>query len=1156
MSRPAADPPADPQVQASDPRASVFVTANAGSGKTSTLVKRVERLLLRRVAPEAILCVTYTKAAAAEMQRRLFDELGDWAVMADAALARKLADLDEPTGDLSAARALFARALETPGGLKIQTIHAFCEKLLRRFPLEAGVSPGFKVLEDAAAREVSARARDDLARFALADQFDRLGRAYAHFSVELDWRAFNGMFDTFEARRRQIEAYVAACGERGGLAAEVWGLCGFDRETPPENVEAEAVAGIDWRGWRRAAEAFLQGTPASDQPIGRLMMGLNETASFADIWPVFSTQAGEPRARLGTKSVDPAAASWMAELQGRLALARARIKAARIARDTVHALTLATAYASLYEAAKAARGGLDFGDLIARTHDLLTVRADAAWVLYKLDGGIDHVLLDEAQDTAPDQWDILHALTDEFFAGAGAPPRPGGGDRSSRTLFAVGDEKQSIYSFQGAAPERFIAEAGAYRSLIEGFGGIFRPVPLEISWRSAPEVLTFVDAVFADPAVAQGLRPGQGAAESIRHLPQRPPGGTVDLWPLEEGEPFEESDPWLPVDADPPESAGKRLGRRIAREVKRMVSGGEGVIDKQSRELRALGYGDVLILVRRRNALFHEIIRALKREGVAVGGADRLRLSEHIAFQDLVALGRFARFPDDDLTLAALLRSPFVDIDEEGLFDLAHARKGALWAELGRRGDEREAWRTGLEFLTWVKGDAEARPPFDFYGRVLGRLDWQGRSMRERLLARLGREADDAIDAFLAEALAAEQAGVRDLERFLARMSASEIDVKREQEDTAGRDGGEVRVMTVHGAKGLEAPIVILPDTTTRARALGGPLLDAEGGGFFWAPRKADDCEESAKARETRETAALNESLRLLYVALTRARDRLIICGVATRKAQYEGSWHEVIARSLDQPELAARLRLVETAETQGTRFGADPPFALAAPAIDAEAKPAPPAWLRSLAAPEPPAQRYASPSALAESERGPSNSPLAERDGLGRYRRGELIHRLLQLLPDMPAAERAAAAGALLARERDLTPDQRAEMATAALSVLNDPQFAAVFGPGSRAEAAIAGTAAALPSGLAVSGRVDRLLVEQDRVLVVDFKTNRPAPDRIEDADRAYQVQMAVYAAVLAEVFPDRRIEAALVWTDGPKLMPVPENIISQTLAALRAES
>jgi ATP-dependent helicase/nuclease subunit A len=1145
-------PADDPQVRASDPRASVFVTANAGSGKTSTLVKRVARLLLRGARPEAILCVTYTKAAAAEMQRRLYEELGGWAVMADAPLARKLAELDEAPGDLSIARALFARALETPGGLKIQTIHAFCEKLLRRFPLEAGVAPGFQILETSAAAEVATQARDDLARFAGAE--GPLARAYAHFSVELSFDNFNAMFGAFEARREAIAAYVEACAARGGVAADIWRRCGFDEQVFAADIAAEALDAVDWAAWRRAAETLCASAAVTDQRLGAAMAPLDPSSAFGDVWAVFCTVNGQPRSQLGTRAVDPAVKTYLSATQAALGEAAEQIKAARIAEDTLYAIDLARAYATLYEAAKARIGGLDFGDLIERVQQLLTVRADAAWVLYKLDGGVDHVLLDEAQDTAPEQWSILRALTGEFFAGAGSAFVPADG----RTMFAVGDEKQSIYSFQGARPEQFAAEAGRFAGLASGAGQTFRDVPLLESYRSTRPVLEFVDAVCADPAVFAALRPAEAEdlahADPISHLPRRGEDpGCVDLWPLEQSEPNEEPDWWEPVDVEPKESANKKLARRIARAIKASVENREAVYDKQAKAWRPAAYGDFLILVRRRKALFQEIIRALKREGVAVGGADRLKLSDHVVFQDLVALGRFALYPTDDLTLAALLRSPFCEVDEQSLFDLAWDRGEPLWSALNRRADERPDWAAARGFLGWAIGEAAARPPFDFYGRVLSRLDGAGRSMRERLLTRLGREAEDALDAFLGEALGAENRRVRDLEDFIAAMAASEIEVKREQEDGAGRPGGEVRVMTAHGAKGLEAPVVFLPDTTTRADARGGPLLDAGDGGFLWAPRKADDCPASAAARAERKRLGAQESLRLLYVALTRARDRLVICGVETRDHIHRDSWRDYALRALDQPAVADRVRDVAIGDMQIRRFGDDPRVLdAAAPAAFAPA--GLPDWARRFAPVEAPAQRYASPSTLAEAERGPSPSPLAEQAGLGRYRRGNLIHRLLQLLPDLAPDRRAAAARALLEREPDLNPAQRAEMAAAALGVLSDARFAAVFGPDSRAEAAVAGSSPRLPAGLAVSGRVDRLVIEKDRVLVADFKTNRPAPERIEDADPAYLVQMAVYAAVLGEVFPGRRIEAALVWTDGPKLMPIAENIVDETLIRLKA--
>jgi ATP-dependent helicase/nuclease subunit A len=1149
--------PADPmaatqgaQVRASDPKASVFVAANAGSGKTSTLVRRVARLLLQGARPEAVLCVTYTKAAAAEMQRRLFQELGAWAVMEDGPLREKLADLDEPKQPLSNARALFARALETPGGIKITTIHAFCEKLLKRFPLEAGVSPGFTVLDDAASRIVSANARETLALAALERPETAVGGAYNYFSLELDYGRFQDMFGAFESERRAIRAYADACEAGGGYVLDIWDRCGFDDETFAPTIEAEALAATRWGQWRRAAEALVAGSPGSDRPCGEAMLRAIEAPSFAAVWAIFSTKEGKPRDRMATKRVDPWAQGWLQDEQTRLVAVNERCKAARIAEASAHAISLALAYASLYDAAKATLRALDFGDLIERSHELLTRRADAAWVLYKLDGGLDHLLLDEAQDTAPDQWDILRAITAEFFTDQGAGAK-------TRTAFIVGDEKQSIFSFQGAAPERLAAEARELGAAVTGAGRDFRQVQLLESWRSAPEILNFVDAAFASPAAAAGLKPAGALAFPISHLATRPGGGTVDLWPLEVTEAADDPDPWAPVDATPPESANKKLARRIAAQVVAMVRRGETVFDRRSGQRRPMGHGDILILVRRRNALFHEIIRSLKTANVAVGGADRLLLSEHIAFQDLLALGRFARFPEDDLTLAALLRSPFCDVVEDSLYDLAQPRYGPLWSALKARADERPAWGEALRFLGWARTVAEARAPFDFYARVLARLDERGVSIKQRFLTRLGREAEDAIDAFQAEALAAERRGVIELERFVAEMAASEIEVKREQEESDRPGEGEVRVMTAHGAKGLEAPVVILPDTTTRATPQGTALLSAENGGFLWAPRKVEDCDASAAARAARDLATEHESLRLLYVALTRARDRLIVCGVETQAHMSRGSWREAVEAGFETDAIRATARFVALEDGFSVlRFGEDPPCALKAAQHELALGSSLPGWALRLAPAEPAAARYAAPSQLGEEARAPAPSPLARTLGLGRYRRGEIIHRLLQLLPDVAPAERVAAATRLLARELDLTPDQRAEMAAAALAVLADPRFADVFGPHSRAEIALAGSSPRLPPGMAISGRVDRLLVEDTRVLVADFKTNRPAPATIEAADPAYVRQMAVYWAVLAEIFPGRAIEAALIWTDGPKLMPVPENLMRRALAEMAASA
>jgi ATP-dependent helicase/nuclease subunit A len=1127
-----------PQTEASDPRACAFVAANAGSGKTFTLVSRVARLLLAGARPEAILCVTFTKAAAAEMQARLFETLGAWAVMDDDALGQALARIDEPGRDRSKARALFARALETPGGLKIQTIHAFCEQLLRRFPLEAGVSPAFKVLDDAAAADISRTARDGMAALALADAEGPAGLAYAHVSVALAYEDFRKMLAMFEARRAAITAYVTTHG--GACAGDVWRRFGFDGVTSCEDLEAAAVSRIRWGAWRRAAEALAQGTGKTDQELAAKMRALEPGCAFDAVWPLFLKRDGAPRERLGTKSVDPEIRAWLQAEQTRHYNTAESLRAARMARDTVHVLVLGHAYGSFYDQEKARRGALDFGDLVALTIRLLTEKADAAWVLYKLDGGIDHLLLDEAQDTAPEQWDILRVLTEEFFSGAGAAPRP-------RTVFAVGDEKQSIFSFQGAAPERLSVETQAFARLARDASALFRDVKLLESWRSAPEILKAVDAVFASGPALAGVRPAQGDSVQrfpLTHIPRRPDHGRVDLWPLEQAQPGEPPDPWAPVDAELATSAGKLLARRIAEEISHMLARGHAVVDRKTGAPRPCVPGDMLILVRRRRTLFHEIIRALKRAGIPVGGPDRLELSTHGVFQDLMALARFALFPADDLTLAGLMRGPFCELDEAGLFDLAHGRSGSLWEALTRRADERASWRAAADFLDWARLLLPQCQPFDGFSRVLARLDNDGRSMRQRLLTRLGAEGEDALEAFLSLVLESEGQGVRDLESLAARLARTQQEIKRDPDAAEGAGGGAVRVMTTHGAKGLEAPIVILPDTSTRATSQGSPLLDLPEGGFAWAPRAPDDCPASALARQRRDEAVAQESARLLYVALTRARDWLIIAGVESRPHLFEGSWRDWIEVGF------ARLEARPTPLIGGgmaLRFGDDPAsLGAAAPAITART--APPAWIGALAPFEGPPPRRAAPSALSGSDEGDAPSPL-DGGGPGRYRRGALIHGLLERLPDLAPGARAGAALTWLGRERDLDDHQRAEIAAAALGLLEDPQFAPVFGPGSRAEVAIAGGAAGLPAGLSLSGRIDRLVVEADRVLIVDFKTNRPAPARIEDADPAYILQMAAYAAILGEVYPTRRIAAALVWTDGPRLMAVPDNVMRQAL-------
>ena len=1146
------------QALAADPTLNAFVTANAGSGKTKTLIDRVARLLLAGAPPSAILCVTYTKAAAAEMQARLFDLLGGWAVTPDAKLSEAMARLLGPDNsqELPEARRLFARALETPGGLKIQTIHAFCEQLLRRFPLEAAVSPGFTVMDDAAAALVVRDARARLAGLAGGEDV-AVSEAYARLAIALDYVSFEGLFRTFEEKRGAIADYLGAVGGYAGAEADVWERCGFpDGPSTVSEIEAETIARTQAALWKAAAGVLGQGGKTDAANAVKMLAAVQDQSLQGMLACLFTEKgAGTPATWVaktsGLKSREDLREFLLAE-QDRLAIARDRMRGALIAEDTLAVLCLAERYAEAYALAKAERGVLDFADLIAKARDLVATSPGAPWVLYKLDGGLEHILIDEAQDTAPEQWAIAESLTDEFFAGAGRV-RPAGSP--DRTLFIVGDEKQSIYSFQGADPDRLLSETQRYIKLIRDAGRRAEPAPLTTSYRSVQTVLTFVDSLFSDPRTQIGVRAPMGMETLVHTASREAQPGCVDLWPLEMEEPAQERGAWdAPLDVESEGSANRRLARRIAGEIRALVERGDTVFARDGTP-RAAAYGDIIILVRRRKALFEDIIRELRKAGVPVAGADRLVLSAHIAFDDLLALARFVQFPNDDLNLAALLKSPLCGVSDDDLYAVGKPRgKASLWTAVQASGLPTRDWlRQALEM-------AKGRPPFEFYSRMLSLKDAQGRSGRARMLERLGSEAADVMDEFLARTLEAEQRGVLDLERLAAAFEGLEISVKREME--AG--GGEVRVMTAHGAKGLEAPIVFLPETTVKTGARGSALLETgpleEGGGFLWAPRQGEDCQASAAARQRRKDKDEGESWRLLYVGLTRARDRLVLCGRAPARMK-EGTlpegWYGAMATAFGHADVVGRVKTATLPDGfTFQRFGDDPASFTGEAAPGPAPIPPPEAWLTAPAVPEPPATAWASPSQAASRSRIPAPSPLSRQGGVDRFRRGDVIHRLLQLLPDVAEAERRETAERLLAREPDLTDVQRSEMIQAAMGVLEHPDFADVFGPGSRAEVALAGTSKALPDGLAISGRVDRLVVTPRRVTVIDYKTNRPAPADISAADRSYVAQLAIYAAVLGEVFPGREVRAALVWTDGPKLMPVPEKMMAEALADLPGTS
>ena len=1093
------------QVQASSPAASTWLSANAGSGKTRVLTDRVARLLLGGVEPQHILCLTYTKAAATEMQNRLFRRLGEWAMKPDPDLRRALAELGQeidPAADtLAQARRLFARAIETPGGLRIQTIHSFCATLLRRFPLEAGVSPQFSELDDRSARLL----RDEI--------IEEMAETLAPEVVADVARAWTG--EDFGTLIAQIVGNRAKFAEPldPDAARRLFGLRQGDSHA---TLLADVFLG-DETSYMPAVIAALEAKGGNDGKAAAKLATLNFAAPSLSTLAVLEdvvltgASAKEPfTAKIGsfpTKDTRTALGSLLDPLENLMR----RVEAARTTRCGLQAfakaMTLhrfAGVFLPLYEQRKADRGWLDFDDLITRARAVLTDPGVAAWVLFRLDGGIDHILVDEAQDTSPEQWRVIESLAAEFTAGSSARD-------VDRTLFVVGDKKQSIYSFQGADVAAFDEKQGAFGARFETVGRAFQRLELEHSFRSSPAILRVVDNTFGD----RFPRALGGQVQHIAFWDAMP--GRVDLWPLiEKAEPQDEDDWQNPVDRMTEEHHSARLAAQIADEIAALIDADTSIPDQKG-GARPVHAGDFLILVQRRSDLFSEIIRACKKRGLPIAGADRLKLGAELAVKDISALLAFLATPEDDLSLAAVLRSPLCGWSEGELFALAQGRKGYLWEALREKADSHAAT---LALLTDLRDQADFLRPYDLIERLLTRHDG-----RRRLLQRLGAEVEDGIDELLSQALAYEKTDVPSLTGFLVWLGADEVEVKRQMDS----EGARIRVMTVHGAKGLEAPIVILPDTGDTKSRERDEVIDVEGAAVWKTP--ADESPASiTEARTRRKEKDSEERLRLLYVAMTRARSWLIVCGAG--EVKQDQSWYRLVQAGMaaagTHPLAHGRLRHA---------FGDWP---------DPQTRPLPsshavtlPDWA-SRAAPDPTrAPQLLTPSNLGGAKALPG-------DGLDEdaaKARGTALHLLLEHLPSADPADWPALAASLVA-DTTLRTDLLAEVG----AVLTAPNLRQVF----FAKDCLTLTEVTLTADLLdrrMMGTVDRLLVWPDRVLAIDFKSNRVVPASVAETPDGILRQMGAYAHALSCIYPGRRIDTAILWTRSAQLMPLDPDIVSVAL-------
>jgi ATP-dependent helicase/nuclease subunit A len=1137
------------QARASDPASSAFVSANAGSGKTHVLVQRVIRLLLDGVAPEKILCITFTKAASANMAERVFSTLGHWVTLDDAALddAIREAGIATPDSRLRmAARKLFACALETPGGLKVQTIHALCTRLLQQFPFEANVPARFAVIDERDQNEMMERANLKVLLEASRDPGSAAGRALNIAMASAADVTFKDVVREACLSRDHFMAWTDAAGSVEAAAAQVSAALGVDPGDTIEAVEREIVDGphLPRSRWREIAGILDTGNKTEADQAARLREALAFTGSeqAEKYLGVFLTDERSPRKTVVTKKFcdNNSAIARLFDLEGgRIGPLIERRRAITTSDRTQALLAIATAAAANYRREKQERGLLDYDDLIDKTLAMLD-RVSSGWVHYKLDRGVDHVLIDEAQDTSPRQWDIVAHIISEFTTGEGAR------DGVMRTIFAVGDEKQSIFSFQGAAPREFDTRRRYLERKFTEAGLKFDPVSFTYSFRSGAAILQSVDHVFREAEIYRSIHSVETGYPIHNSLTDAGPS-LIELWELQQPDGKQDIEGWrAPFDGLSQTSPEVKLARRIQAEIRRLVE--SGTMTGSAGKRRPLRYGDMLVLVRRRGNAFDAVIQALKHTNVPVAGADRLKLTEHIAIIDLLNLADALLLPQDDLALAVALKSPLFGLTDDDLFELAWQRKGPLRSALSDHAARDDKFRDALDRLEKCERRFDTETPFAFYAWLLG-----GDGGRARMLRRLGHEANDALDEFLELALGYERKAPASLQGFVAWLRVADLEVKRDME--ISRD--EVRVMTVHGAKGLESSVVFLVDTTSSPSDTQRlKLIHLPDGVVVWAGRKADDPAAVGAARTAMLGETEDEYRRLLYVAMTRAADRLVVggCMPGNMNTVRKHSWYDLIVKGLGNSGLHEKT--IETADGPIKRYSRLEDAAPATGSAAAVATAAPielPSWLRTSAPPEAAADSLLRPSDPAADDTHSARTGESIELRARALQRGTLVHRLLQSLPDLTVERRRDAALKYLARNADGWSDgEREALAAAALALIGNPRFAPVFGAGSRAEVSIVGRLErpGLPPAL-VSGQIDRLVVTPGEVLIVDFKTNHAPPSLPAESPRGYVRQLALYRAVLEKLYPQLPVRAALLWTETPELMEISAPALDAELAS-----
>ena len=1061
------------QRRARDPLGSFWVSASAGSGKTKLLCDRVVSLLCHGADPQSILCLTYTRAAASEMKQRVLSIL------------QKIAHRDPAYidfHDLLCQRGVdpvhFSLSLiDNQHCLSFQTIHAFCERLLRRFPLEANVSPDFKVLEESEAQTLLTQAAEafyDLDRIQGDDATAKRLALYLSEGqyLEVLKPLIRKPYLLYQAIAMPLDLFCDILKQTLGL---------------PEDLPDAETLGLQMRTslpdavLQRIAEALCISPSKTDKEKGDSLTDfLRQTKNHRDYsvyYDIFLTDKETVRAKFVTKQapLSPEDLALLSSEALRLYTLRQSLYARECLEATVALRSVATAVWASYIMAKEANSALDFDDLLEGTLRLL--QHHNAWIAYKLEQSIKHILLDEAQDTNPHQWTLMKHLLEETLSGD---------TETAKTLLVVGDYKQSIYRFQDADPEGYRAEydvlqeryAQAQRSLV--------PLKLETSFRTTPQVLGFVDEVFQKTQMGQGVVTSEDG--SLTHHPARAEAnGEVVLHPLIPL-PTKNADVafLVPTHQHHGQTHAAIVADTIAGAIEDLLASGKGLPSRQNQPITP---SDIWILLQRRGALQPALLSALAARHIPVAGGDRIFLKETLAVKDLSALLLFMVDPEDDLTLACLLKSPIGGLGEDDLFTLCHGRSGSLWSSLyhhAQREDTAPTFQPPFERLQHFLNHADVWTPHQTLVHYLCVHGGYG-----AFRSAFGAQVDEVLHLFLSYALRFETEVTPTLAGFLPWFDRHAVDIKRETL------GSGVRIQSIHSAKGLEAPVIILADAAHRPTSKFGPIVWLPQG-FLWVLSKRTlhaltPLKEAIKKKDE------EEYHRLLYVAMTRAEDALHIFGAESQKKNQK----EDEADSKKTPPAHWYQDLAAVLKQQGVPLGdpLQPAYALGAlPQVSVpvtESAPVSSSLPTWLTLPAPCVKETVNPTVNVESEAitlGLAIHLAMQHCLIGRIPNEDALHPLLKAFYP-PDVAKTAAQRAWAAYQGEALSTLRAQAQSVETEVTLRYQGKTL--------------------------RLDALLVFDRHLLILDFKSG--------NVTRA-QAQMDLYKEALCALYPDHTVETRVL--------------------------